>query len=154
MPQEGVQFNFLTTPIKYFGDENGWIKAMECIRMELGEPDASGRRRPVPIEGSNFTLPINTVVVAVGNSSNPLIPKTTPGLKTNKWGNINVDERTMMSSREGVFAGGDIVTGGATVISAAGAGKIAARAIHRYVMGLPMIEEKPPEEQKEKAQKA
>ena len=152
--QEGVQFNFLTTPIKYFGDENGWIKAMECIRMELGEPDASGRRRPVPIEGSNFTLPINTVVVAVGNSSNPLIPKTTPGLKTNKWGNINVDERTMMSSREGVFAGGDIVTGGATVISAAGAGKIAARAIHRYVMGLPMIEEKPPEEQKEKAQKA
>jgi len=140
--QEGVQFNFLTNPVKYIGDDNGWVKAMECIRMELGEPDDSGRRRPVPIEGSNFTLPIDTVVVAVGNSSNPLIPQTTPGLKTNRWGNIEVDERTMMSSRPGVFAGGDIVTGGATVILAAGAGKVAARAIHRYVMGMPLIEEK------------
>ncbi len=152
--QEGVQFNFLTTPIKYFGTEDGWIKQMECVRMELGEPDASGRRRPILIEGSNFILDIDTVVVAIGNSSNPLIPQTTPGLKTNKWGNIEVDERTMMTSRKGVFAGGDIVTGGATVISAAGAGKVAARAIHRYVMGLPMIEEIPEEEKKNKKETA
>jgi glutamate synthase (NADPH/NADH) small chain len=140
--QEGVQFNFLTTPIKYFGDENGWIRKMECVRMELGEPDASGRRRPIVIEGSNFILDIDTVIVAIGNSSNPLIPQTTSGLETNKWGNIRVDEQTMMTSRPGIFAGGDIVTGGATVISAAGAGKVAARAIHRYIMGLPMIEDK------------
>ncbi len=149
--QEGVQFNFLTTPIKYFGTDDGWIKQMECVRMELGEPDASGRRRPIVIEGSNFVLDIDTVVVAIGNSSNPLIPQTTSGLKTNKWGNIEVDERTMMTSREGIFAGGDIVTGGATVISAAGAGKVAARAIHRYVLGLPLIEEKTEEEKKEPA---
>jgi glutamate synthase (NADPH/NADH) small chain len=140
--QEGVQFMFLTNPIKYIGDENGWVKAMECIKMELGEPDASGRRRPVEIKGSNFVLPVDTVVVAVGNSSNPLIPQTTPGLKTNKWGNIEVDPNTQMSSRPGVFAGGDIVTGGATVILAAGAGKVAARAIHKYVMGIPFDEPK------------
>ncbi|MCP4703616.1 MAG: NADPH-dependent glutamate synthase [candidate division Zixibacteria bacterium] len=147
--QEGVQFNLLTTPIKYFGTDDGWIKQMECVRMELGEPDDSGRRRPIIIEGSNFILDIDTVIVAIGNSSNPLIPQTTSGLKTNKWGNIQVNEETMMTTRDGVFAGGDIVTGGATVISAAGAGKVAARAIHRYVMGLPMIEEK--EEEKEPA---
>ncbi len=150
--QEGVQFNFLTAPIKYIGDENGWVKAMECIRMELGEPDSSGRRRPVVIEGSNFVLPIDTVVVAIGNSSNPLIPQTTPGLKTNKWGNIEVDPKTMLTSRPGVFAGGDIVTGGATVILAAGAGKVAARAIHRYVMGMPLID--PETETAEKAETA
>lgn len=138
--QEGVQFNFLTTPIRYIGDENGWVKAMECVRMELGEPDSSGRRRPVEIKGSNFILPIDTVVVAVGNSSNPLIPQTTPGLETNRWGNIVVDPKTMMTSRPGLFAGGDIVTGGATVILAAGAGKVAARAMHRFVMGLPLID--------------
>ena len=132
--QEGVQFHFLTTPIRFIGDENNWVKAMECLKMELGEPDASGRRRPIPIEGSNYEIPVDTVVVAIGNSSNPLIPQTTPGLETNKWGNITVTEETMQSSREGVFAGGDIVTGGATVILAAGAGKTAARAIHDYVM--------------------
>jgi glutamate synthase (NADPH/NADH) small chain len=135
--QEGVQFKFLTTPIRYLGNDEGWVKAMECVRMELGEPDASGRRRPIEIKGSNFIIPVETVVVAVGNSSNPLIPQTTPGLKTNKWGNIIVDEKTMMSSRPGLFAGGDIVTGGATVILAAGAGKVAARSIHKYVMGIP-----------------
>jgi glutamate synthase (NADPH) small chain len=140
--QEGVQFMFLTNPVKYIGDENGWVKGMECVKMELGEPDASGRRRPVEIPGSNFVLPVDTVVVAVGNSSNPLIPQTTPGLKTNKWGNIEVDSSTQMTSRPGVFAGGDIVTGGATVILAAGAGKVAARAIHKFVMGIPFEQEK------------
>jgi len=132
--QEGVQFHLLTTPIKYFGDDDGKVKAMECLRMELGEPDASGRRRPIPIEGSNFTMEVDLVVVAIGNSSNPLIQKTTPGLEVNKWGNIVVNEETMQTSRKGVYAGGDIVTGGATVILAAGAGKIAARAMHKYLM--------------------
>ncbi len=145
--QEGVQFNLLTNPIRFMGNDEGWVTHMECVRMELGEPDSSGRRRPIPIDGSNFTIPVDTVVIAVGNSSNPLIPQTTPGLDTNRWGNITVDERTMMTSREGVFAGGDIVTGGATVILAAGAGKVAARAIHRYVLGMPMIEEKPESEE-------
>ncbi|UCD16912.1 MAG: NADPH-dependent glutamate synthase [Candidatus Zixiibacteriota bacterium] len=147
--QEGVQFHFLTNPVRYIGNDEGWVTDMECIKMELGEPDASGRRRPIPIEGSNFVIPVDTVVVAVGNSSNPLIPRTTPGLETNKWGNIVVNEKTMMSSRPGIFAGGDIVTGGATVILAAGAGKVAARAIHKYVMGIPFEEEK--EEEKEEA---
>ncbi len=132
--QEGVQFRFLTAPVRFIGNEDGWVTGMECIRMELGEPDASGRRRPVPIDGSNYVIPVDTVVVAIGNSSNPLIPRTTPGLDTNKWGNILVKEETNATSRPGVFAGGDIVTGGATVILAAGAGKVAARAIHEYVM--------------------
>ncbi len=132
--QEGVQFKFLTTPIRFIGDEKNWIKAMECLEMELGEPDASGRRRPIPIEGSNYEIPVDTVVIAIGNSSNPLIPQTTPGLETNKWGNIIVKDDQMLSSRKGVYAGGDIVTGGATVILAAGAGKKAARAIHDYIM--------------------
>jgi len=131
---EGVEFHMLTTPINFIGDDNGKVKAMECLRMELGEPDASGRRRPVPIEGSNFVMEVDLVVVAIGNSSNPLIPRTTPGLDTNRWGNITVNEETMLTSRKGVYAGGDIVTGGATVILAAGAGKKAARAIHKYLM--------------------
>lgn len=132
--QEGVQFNMLTNPVKFIGDDNAKVVAMECIRMELGEPDDSGRRRPVPIEGSNFTFDVDLVVVAIGNSSNPLIPQTTPGLETNRWGNIVVNEETMLTSREGVYAGGDIVTGGATVILAAGAGKVAARAMHKFLM--------------------
>ena len=134
--QEGIQFRFLTAPVNYIGNEDGWVKAMECVRMELGEPDTSGRRRPLPIEGSNYKMPVDTVVVAIGNSSNPLIPQTTPGLDTNKWGNITVDPETNATSRKGVFAGGDIVTGGATVILAAGAGKVAARAIHEYLKTL------------------
>ncbi len=133
--EEGVQFHLLTNPIKFIGDENSKVKQMECIKMELGEPDDSGRRRPVPIADSNFILDIDLVVVAIGNSSNPLIPATTPGLECNRWGNIIADEKTMLTSRKGVFAGGDIVTGGATVILAAGAGKVAARAMHAYMMG-------------------
>jgi len=132
--EEGVQFHLLTTPIKYYGDENGKVKQMECLKMDLGEPDASGRRRPVPIEGSNFIMDVDLVVVAIGNSSNPLVQKTTPGLEVNKWGNIIVDEATMRTSRKGVYAGGDIVTGGATVILAAGGGKVAAKAMHKYLM--------------------
>jgi glutamate synthase (NADPH/NADH) small chain len=130
---EGIEFHFLTTPIKYMGNDDGWVTQMECIKMELGEPDASGRRRPVPIEDSNFIVDVDTVVVAIGNSSNPLIPRTTSGLDTNKWGNIIADDETGQTSRKGVFAGGDIVTGGATVILAAGAGKKAARAIDEYL---------------------
>ncbi|MCK4404530.1 MAG: NADPH-dependent glutamate synthase [candidate division Zixibacteria bacterium] len=134
--QEGVQFHLLTTPIKYNGTEDGWVTSMECLKMKLGEPDASGRRRPVPIEGSNFTMRVDTVVVAIGNSSNPLVPQTTPGLEVNKWGNIIADPETGRTSREGMWAGGDIVTGGATVILAAGAGKKAAKDIHRYLENL------------------
>jgi len=132
--EEGIQFRLLTAPIRFLGNSDGRVQAMECIRMELGEPDASGRRRPVPIEGSNYVMEVDLVVVGIGNSSNPLIPKTTPGLKCNKWGNIIADEETMLTSRKGVYAGGDIVTGGATVILAAGAGKKAARAMHKYLM--------------------
>jgi glutamate synthase (NADPH/NADH) small chain len=134
--QEGVQFHFLTTPIKYNGNEDGFVTSMECLRMELGEPDASGRRRPVPVEGSNFIMEVDTVVVAIGNSSNPLVPQTTPGLEVNKWGNIVVDPESMRTSRDGVWAGGDIVSGGATVILAAGAGKKAAKDMHRYLTNL------------------
>jgi glutamate synthase (NADPH/NADH) small chain len=134
--EEGVQFHFLTTPIKYIGNDDGWVTAMECIRMELGEPDVSGRRRPVPVEGSNFIMEVDTVVVAIGNSSNPLVPQTTSGLEVNKWGNIIADPETGQTSRKGVWAGGDIVTGGATVILAAGAGKKAARDIDKYLKSL------------------
>ena len=132
--EEGVQFHLLTNPVKFIGNDDGKVIAMECIKMELGEPDSSGRRRPVPIEGSNFVMNVDLVVVAIGNSSNPLIPQTTPGLDTNRWGNIVVNPETMQTSREGVYAGGDIVTGGATVILAAGAGKKAAKAMHQYLL--------------------
>jgi len=133
--EEGIEFNLLTNPLRYIGDENGWVKEVECIRMELGEPDDSGRRRPVPVEGSEFRIEVDVAVVAIGNSPNPLIPDTTPNLKTQRWGNIEADEETGKTSREGIFAGGDIVTGAATVILAMGAGKKAARAMHRYLMG-------------------
>lgn len=131
--EEGVIFEFLTLPVAYYADANSWVKKMECIRMRLGEPDASGRKRPVPIEGSNFKIPVDVVVVAIGNSPNPLVPSTTPGLKVGKEGNILVDEKTQKTSKVGVFAGGDIATGAATVISAMGQGKIAARAIDEYL---------------------
>lgn len=134
--EEGVQFHFLTTPVRYIGNDDGWVTGMECIRMELGEPDASGRRRPVPVEGSNFIMEVDTVVVAIGNSSNPLVPQTTSGLEVNKWGNIIADPETGQTSRKGVWAGGDIVSGGATVILAAGAGKKAARDINKYLNSL------------------
>ncbi|MDD5722295.1 MAG: NADPH-dependent glutamate synthase [Syntrophales bacterium] len=131
--EEGVQFKLLTNPVAYIGDENGWVKGMKCIRMELGEPDDSGRRRPVPIKGSEFVIDVDMVVVAIGTNANPVIPVTTPGLDTNKWGYIVADEETGKTSREGVYAGGDIVTGSATVILAMGAAKKAARAIDEYL---------------------
>ncbi|HEY3321767.1 MAG TPA: NADPH-dependent glutamate synthase [Planctomycetota bacterium] len=131
--QEGVQLNLLLTPIAIHADEKGWVKELECIRNELGEPDASGRRRPVPVKDSNFRIPADVVILAIGQSPNPLIPKTTGDLKTGKGGIVVVDEKTMKTSKKGVFAGGDVATGGATVILAMGQGKIAAQNIHAYL---------------------
>jgi glutamate synthase (NADPH/NADH) small chain len=133
--EEGVKFNWLTAPVRILGDERGWVRAMECIRMELGEPDASGRARPVPVKGSEFLFEVDTIVYAIGTSANPILAQTTPGLKLNKRGYIDVSPDTQMTSIPGVFAGGDIVTGGATVILAMGAGRKAARAMLQY-MGL------------------
>ena len=132
--EEGIELHLLTTPVKYIGNEKGWVVGMECQRMELGEPDSSGRRRPVPMPGSEFIKDVDTVVVAIGTGANPLIQSTTPGLDTNKWGYIVADEETGQTTKKGVYAGGDIVTGSATVILAMGAGRKAARAIHNYVM--------------------
>jgi glutamate synthase (NADPH/NADH) small chain len=130
---EGVQFLMLTAPVEFIGDENERLTGMKCIKMELGKPDESGRRRPIPIEGSEFIMDIDIAVIAIGNGSNPLIHQTTPDIEVNKWGNIMVDEATMMTSKKGVFAGGDIVTGGATVILAMGAGRKAATGIDKYL---------------------
>ncbi len=131
--EEGIVCKFLANPTRFFGDEKGWVRAMECICMELGPPDESGRRRPVPIKGSEFIMDTDTVVVAVGRTPNPIIQSTTSGLAVTKWGTIVADENGK-TSIERVYAGGDIVTGEATVISAMGAGKKAARAIHEYLM--------------------
>jgi glutamate synthase (NADPH/NADH) small chain len=131
--QEGIQFMMLTNPVEFLGDDKGRLTAAKCIKMALGEPDASGRRRPVPIVGSEFVLPIKMAVIATGNRGNPLVQATTPDLKTNQWGYIVADENTMKTSKKGVFAGGDIVTGGATVILAMGAGRKAARSIDEYL---------------------
>lgn len=131
--EEGIEFHFLTVPIRYIGDDHGQVKAMECQRMELGEPDASGRRKPIPVLGSEFTVDIDLVVVAIGQSPNPLIPQTTAGLKVGKWGNIEVDWSTMATNVEGVYAGGDIVRGGATVILAMGDGRLAAASIDDFL---------------------
>ncbi len=128
--EEGVRFCMLTNPVRILGDADGAVQGMECVSMELGEPDASGRRRPVPKAGSEHVLDVDTVIIAIGNSPNPLIRNTTPGLETTRWGGIVVQEKTMETSRENVYAGGDAVTGAATVILAMGAGKAAARAIH------------------------
>lgn len=133
--EENVIFHFLTLPIRLIGDDKGWLKEIECLRMELGEPDKSGRRKPIPIEGSEFRLPMDACVVAIGNSPNPIIPDTTPDLETEKWGNIKADEATGKTSMERVWAGGDIVTGAATVILAMGAGRVAARSMHKYLIG-------------------
>ena len=130
--EEGVQFNWLTAPVRIIPDDNGWVKAMENIRMELGEPDDSGRRRPIPKEGTEFLFEVDTVIYAIGTQANPIIAQTTPGLKLNRWNYIEVDE-DQMTSIPGVFAGGDIVTGGATVILAMGAGRIAARGMLKYM---------------------
>lgn len=132
--EEGIRFKFLSNPVRFFGDEHGWVKGMECIAMELGEPDESGRRRPIPIKGSEFVIEVDTVIVAIGNTPNPLIQRTTEGLEVTRWGTIVVDEETGKTSKEGVYAGGDVVSGVATVISAMGAGKRAARSIHEYIM--------------------
>jgi glutamate synthase (NADPH/NADH) small chain len=134
--EEGIKFHFLTTPTKFIGDEKGQVKAMECIQMELGEPDSSGRRRPVPIEGSEFIMEVDLVVVAIGNSPNPLIPQTTPQLKVGKWGNVEVDWNTMATSMKGVYAGGDIIRGGATVILAMGDARVAAAEMDKYLKSL------------------
>ncbi|MFH2034697.1 MAG: NADPH-dependent glutamate synthase [Candidatus Margulisiibacteriota bacterium] len=130
--EEGIKFVLLTAPTEIFADDNGYVKEVECLKMELGEPDASGRRRPVPVKGSEFKVEVDTIIVAIGNKPNPLIPKTTPNLKVEKWGGVIVNEK-QLSSMEGVYAGGDIVRGAATVISAMGDGKRAARAIHEYL---------------------
>ena len=127
--EEGIIFRFLNNPAAILGDENGWVKGMEVVKQQLGEPDASGRRRPEPIEGSNYVMDVETVIIAIGQSPNPLIRQTTPGLDCQKWGGIIVNEETMESSKENVYAGGDTVTGPATVILAMGAGKRAAAAI-------------------------
>ncbi len=133
--EEGIEFIFLTNPKRFIGDENGWVKQMECIKMKLGEPDASGRRRPVPIEGSEFLMDVDIVIIAIGTKPNPLIPQTTPGLELEKWGEIKVNWETMETSIPGIFAGGDIVRGGATVILAMGDGRKAAYEIDKYLSG-------------------
>jgi glutamate synthase (NADPH/NADH) small chain len=131
--EEGIIFKLLTNPTSIKGTEDGWVKGMECVEMELGEPDASGRRRPVAKKGSEHVIGVETVVIAIGQSPNPLISSTTADLDTQKWGGIIVDEETGATSKEGVFAGGDAVTGAATVILAMGAGKKAAKAIDKYL---------------------
>ena len=130
--EEGIEFMLLNNPVKINGDENGSVKSIECIKMELGEPDASGRRRPIPIEGSNFEIPVDTVIMSLGTSPNPLIRTTTEGLEANKHGCLIADDK-MATTREGVYAGGDAVTGAATVILAMGAGKTAAASIDEYI---------------------
>ncbi len=132
--EEGIEFMLLTNPIRYIGDDRGFVKQMECIKMKLGEEDASGRRRPIPIEGSEFKMDVDQVIVAIGTTPNPIIATTTQGLKTGRHGIIEVDEN-MQTSVRGVFAGGDIVTGAATVITAMGAGRKAAASIDKYLRG-------------------
>ncbi|MDI6893393.1 MAG: NADPH-dependent glutamate synthase [Bacillota bacterium] len=131
--EEGIEFHLLTAPVEILGDEKGWVKGMVCQRMELGEPDASGRRRPVPIPGSEYHLDVDTVVIAIGTTPNPLVSRSSSGLQTTRWGGLIIDEETGMTTRPGVFAGGDSVTGAATVILAMGAGRRAAAGIDRYL---------------------
>jgi glutamate synthase (NADPH/NADH) small chain len=131
--EEGIKFEFLINPVRFVGDEKQDIKQVECQRMELGEPDESGRRRPIPIKGSEFVTDIDAAVIAIGTNVNPIVPTSTPGMNLNKWGYIIADEKTGKTTKKGVFAGGDIVTGAATVILAMGAGKIAAEAIDEYL---------------------
>jgi glutamate synthase (NADPH/NADH) small chain len=133
--EEGIVFKLLTNPKRFIGDENGWVTQMECLEMELGEPDDSGRRRPIVKEGSEFIIDVDTVVVALGTTPNPLIPSTTPGLDTTKKGTVVAEEETGKTVKDKVWAGGDLVTGAATVISAMGAGKRAAVAIDAYLKG-------------------
>jgi glutamate synthase (NADPH/NADH) small chain len=136
---EGVRFEMLVNPVEFLGDEKGNLTGARCIRMQLGDPDESGRRSPVPIEGSEFVHPCQVAVIAAGTTANPLIQSTTPGLATTKRGYIAANDDTLATSKTGVFAGGDIVTGGATVILAMGAGRKAAKAIDEYLLG-PTVE--------------
>ncbi len=131
--EEGVEFMLLTAPLKFIGDDEGRLKQVECLKMELGEPDASGRRRPVPLKGSEFIVDIDLAVISIGAGANPLLTKTTPGLALNKWGYIVADPKTGKTTKKGVWAGGDIVTGSATVILAMGAGRLASNSIHDYL---------------------
>ena len=131
--EEGIQFLELTNPVAYHDNGSGWVESMECMRMELGEPDASGRRRPITIPNSNFSIPVDTVVVAIGAKTNDLLMRTTEGIQTNKWGTLIVDPNTQMTTRAGIFAGGDIASEEATVISAMGQGRRAAYAMHDYM---------------------
>ncbi len=131
--EEGVRFEFLRLPVRLISNDKGWVEALEVMRMELGEPDQSGRRRPVPVEGSNYIVEADTVIVAIGNSPNPLIPRDTPDLVTKPWGGVVTNDETMRTSKRGVFAGGDIVLGAATVILAMGHGRRAANSIHEYL---------------------
>jgi glutamate synthase (NADPH/NADH) small chain len=133
--EEGIIFQMLTNPTQILDDGNGWVRGVECLKMELGEPDASGRRRPVPMKGSEYVIEVNTVVVAIGQSPNPIIRNSMPELKTESWGGIIVDEATGATNIAGIYAGGDAVTGAATVILAMGAGKSAAEAITKYLAG-------------------
>jgi glutamate synthase (NADPH/NADH) small chain len=131
--EEGVEFHLLTNPTQILGNDQGRVTHMECIKMELGEPDSSGRRRPVPVKGSEYKMEVDTVVVSIGNNPNPLVPQTTPDLEVGRWGNIVADEKNGRTSKPGVFAGGDIVTGAATVILAMGAGRAAAASMNEYL---------------------
>ena len=131
--EEGIEFRMLTNPVEFLGDEKGWLTGARCMRMELGEPDASGRRRPVPIAGSEYVLPANVAIIGVGTTANPTVQSSAPDLTTNKYSYIVADPETMRTSKRGVFAGGDIVTGGATVILAMGAGRKAAKGIEEYL---------------------
>ena len=133
--EEGIIFDLLTNPVEILVNEDGWVKGIKCVRMELGEPDASGRRRPVEVPGSEFTVDVDCVIMSLGTSPNPLISSTTEGLEVNKWKCIVADEELGKTTKEGVYAGGDAVTGAATVILAMGAGKAAAKGIHKYLSG-------------------
>jgi glutamate synthase (NADPH/NADH) small chain len=133
--EEGIVFELLTNPVEIYGDDNGWVRGMKCIRMELGEPDASGRRRPIPIPGSEFDMDVDVVIVAIGTSPNPIVFTEAGGLERTRWGTVVADEDTGRSTKARVWAGGDAVTGAATVISAMGAGKRAAADIDRYLKG-------------------
>ena len=137
--EEGIIFELLTNPVRIIGNDDGWVTGMECIRMELGEPDDSGRRRPIPIKGSEFIVDADTVIVSVGTGANPLLTKSTPGLKLNKWDYVEINEKTGETSIPGVYAGGDIVRGAATVILAMGDGRVASRAMHAYIMGEELV---------------
>jgi glutamate synthase (NADPH/NADH) small chain len=132
--EEGIEFMNLTNPLEYYCDEKGRVNRMKVQKMELGEPDSSGRRRPIPMEGSEYFIDVDLVIVAIGVSPNPLIPKSLPGLDMSKWGTIKVDAEAMQSNIPGLFAGGDIVRGGATVILAMGDGRKAAAGMHKYLM--------------------